>query len=127
MREAVLDHQPCDVGLVGQLWTRRLVGDLIAKLYRVRLIETGVGKYLKRWGLSFQRPGKSPGPKWLPRSRTLCTLRQGRNWRYGSAGRPVSHDADLYKERNTVERLINKLKAWRGDSIRALARGGAPS
>jgi transposase len=33
----------------------------------------------------------------------------------GSAGdRPVSHDAALYKERNTVERLINKLKAWRG-------------
>lgn len=29
-------------------------------------------------------------------------------------GRPVSHDAALYKERNTVERLINKLKAWRG-------------
>lgn len=29
-------------------------------------------------------------------------------------GRPVSHDADLHKERNTVERLINKLKAWRG-------------
>ncbi|PBC98697.1 DDE family transposase [Streptomyces sp. Ag82_O1-15] len=28
-------------------------------------------------------------------------------------GRPVRHDADLYKERNTVERLINKLKAWR--------------
>lgn len=24
-------------------------------------------------------------------------------------GRPVGHDADLYKERNTVERLINKL------------------
>ena len=29
-------------------------------------------------------------------------------------GRPVGHDAHLYKERNTVERLINKLKAWRG-------------
>ncbi|MFE9442361.1 hypothetical protein ACFYO2_25925 [Streptomyces sp. NPDC006602] len=26
----------------------------------------------------------------------------------------VDHDAELYKERNTVERLINKLKAWRG-------------
>ncbi|MBB3733999.1 transposase [Nonomuraea dietziae] len=37
----------------------------------------------------------------------------------GSAGgRPVSHDADLYKERNTVERLINKLKAWRGVATR---------
>ncbi len=26
--------------------------------------------------------------------------------------------ADLYKERNTVERLINKLKAWRGIAAR---------
>lgn len=33
-------------------------------------------------------------------------------------GRPVNHDADLYKERNTVERLINKLKAWRGIATR---------
>jgi hypothetical protein len=40
------------------LWTRRLVGELIAKLYRVRLTEPGVGKYLKRWGLSFRWPDK---------------------------------------------------------------------
>lgn len=33
-------------------------------------------------------------------------------------GRHVSHDTDLYKERNTVERLINKLKAWRGIATR---------
>lgn len=33
-------------------------------------------------------------------------------------GRPVTHDAALYKERNTVERLINKLKAWRGIATR---------
>jgi transposase len=33
-------------------------------------------------------------------------------------GRPVSHDAELYKGRNTVERLINKLKAWRGIATR---------
>ena len=33
-------------------------------------------------------------------------------------GRPVGHDADPYKERNTVERLINKLKAWRGIATR---------
>ncbi|WP_457810777.1 IS630 family transposase [Streptomyces microflavus] len=58
VRQAVLDHRPCDVGLSGRLWTRRLVGELIAKLYRVRLTEVGVGKYLKRWGLSFQRPDK---------------------------------------------------------------------
>ncbi len=33
-------------------------------------------------------------------------------------GRSISHDADLSKERNTVERLINKLKAWRRVAIR---------
>jgi transposase len=33
-------------------------------------------------------------------------------------GRPVRHDADLYRERNTVERLINKMKAWRGIATR---------
>ncbi len=41
VRQVVLDHRPCDVGLGGQLWTRRLVGELIAKLYRVRLTEVG--------------------------------------------------------------------------------------
>lgn len=33
-------------------------------------------------------------------------------------GRPVTHDTGLYKDRNTVERLINKLKAWRGIATR---------
>lgn len=37
----------------------------------------------------------------------------------GSRGsRPVSRDVDLYWARNTVERLINKLKAWRGIATR---------
>ncbi|MFH8755947.1 transposase [Streptomyces atroolivaceus] len=36
VRQAVLDHRPSEVGLPGQLWTRRLIGELIAKLYRVR-------------------------------------------------------------------------------------------
>jgi transposase len=58
IRQAVLEHRPCDLGLHGQLWTRGQVGELIAKLYRLRLTEQGVGKYLNRWGLSFQRPDK---------------------------------------------------------------------
>lgn len=33
-------------------------------------------------------------------------------------GRPVSHDTALYKERNTVERCINKIKEWRGLATR---------
>ncbi|WP_420711141.1 MULTISPECIES: IS5 family transposase [unclassified Streptomyces] len=33
-------------------------------------------------------------------------------------GRPVSHDTALYKERNTVERCINRLRNWRGIATR---------
>lgn len=33
-------------------------------------------------------------------------------------GRPVGHDAALYKERNTVERCINRLRNWRGIATR---------
>lgn len=47
----------------------------------------------------------------IPEKRGQSANRQKKGSR---GGRPVSHDVDLYKERNTVERLINKLKAWRG-------------
>jgi transposase len=45
---------------------------------------------------------------------------QATNWKKKGSrgGRPVSHDTGLYNERNTVERLINKLKAWRGIATR---------
>ena len=58
IRQAVLDHRPCDLGLAGQLWTRAGVRDLITKLHQVRLTDQGVGKHLRRWRLSFQRPDK---------------------------------------------------------------------
>jgi transposase len=41
-----------------------------------------------------------------------------RKKRGSAGGRPVSHDADQYKDRNTVERCINKIKAWRGLATR---------
>lgn len=56
MRQAVLDHIPSDLGLSGRLWTRGQIGRLIFKLHGVRFTEPGVGKYLRRWGLTFQRP-----------------------------------------------------------------------
>ncbi|MFD9007637.1 IS630 family transposase [Streptomyces sp. NPDC059552] len=58
VRQAVLDHTPSGLGLSGQLWTRGQIGRPIFKLYGVRFTEPGVGKYLKRWGLTFQRPDK---------------------------------------------------------------------
>ncbi|MCW2874161.1 MAG: transposase [Streptomyces oryziradicis] len=33
-------------------------------------------------------------------------------------GRPITHDTALYRDRNTVERAINKMKDWRGIATR---------
>lgn len=41
-----------------------------------------------------------------------------RKKRGSQGGRPISHDAELYKDRNTVERGINKIKEWRGLATR---------
>lgn len=41
-----------------------------------------------------------------------------RKERGSDGGRPVSHDTEQYKERNTVERCINKIRAWRGLATR---------
>lgn len=40
-------------------------------------------------------------------------LRRGR-----SGGRPPAFDAEAYKQRNAVERCINRLKQWRGLAMR---------
>jgi transposase len=41
-----------------------------------------------------------------------------RKKRGSRGGRPISYDVDLYKQRNTVERCINKIKEWRGLAFR---------
>ncbi|MDP9861054.1 transposase [Streptosporangium brasiliense] len=43
---------------------------------------------------------------------------QHRKNKGGRGGRPVSHDEGLYRDRNTVERCINKIKQWRGPATR---------
>jgi len=43
----------------------------------------------------------------------------GHRRRRGSAGgRPPNFDKDAYRQRNTVERCINRLKQWRGIATR---------
>ncbi|MFJ5932927.1 IS5 family transposase [Streptomyces sp. NPDC093071] len=51
----------------------------------------------------------------IPEKRDQAANRRKKGSR---GGRPVAHEAGLYKERNTVERLINRLKAWRGIATR---------
>lgn len=87
-------------GPVGRPRTRpdAVAGD---KAYSSR----GNRAHLRRRGIKAVIPEK--------RDQAANRKRKGRK-----GGRPVGHDAELYKERNTVERLINKLKAWRGIATR---------
>lgn len=61
--------------------------------------------HLRRRGITVVIPEKS--------DQAAHRKKKGRH-----GGRPLSHDATLYKGRNTVERCINKLKAWRGLATR---------
>ncbi|MFH8688729.1 winged helix-turn-helix domain-containing protein [Streptomyces anulatus] len=84
----MFDHTPCDLGLSGQLWTRGQIGELIFKLYRVRFTEPGVGKYLKRWGLSSNVPTNGPSSRVRKRSAS-GTRRSGRRSGPGRRRRTV--------------------------------------
>ena len=53
---AVTGKNPDQLMLPFVLWTREAVRDLIARRFGVRLALTTVGKYLKRWGFTPQKP-----------------------------------------------------------------------
>ncbi len=49
----------------------------------------------------------------VPNDQKRHRLRRG-SW----GGRPPAFDREIYKQRNTVERCINRLKQWRGIATR---------
>ncbi len=49
----------------------------------------------------------------IPADQRNLRLRRSRQ-----GGRPPAFDRDAYKQRNTVERCINRLKQWRGIATR---------
>jgi transposase len=56
LRYAVCEHTPATFGLDGLVWTRKAVAELIEARHGLRLSLTTVGKYLRSWGLSPQKP-----------------------------------------------------------------------
>ena len=52
----VRDSTPDQLGLPGFLWTREAVAELIAQRYGVWLARTTVGRYLRAWRFSPQKP-----------------------------------------------------------------------
>lgn len=54
----LIDKNPDQLKLKGCLWTRDNVRDLIRRKYGIDMPIRTVGEYLKRWGLTVQRPAK---------------------------------------------------------------------
>jgi len=52
----ITDRCPDQLKLPYALWTREAVRDIIAKRYHIKLSLWTVGRYLKRWGLTPQKP-----------------------------------------------------------------------
>ncbi len=56
--KAVMDHHPEQLKLPFFLWTREAVALLIRRRFGVRLSVWTVGRYLKRWGFTPQKPAR---------------------------------------------------------------------
>lgn len=54
----LVDHNPEQFKIKGCLWTRDSVKELIHQKYGIDMPIRTVGEYLKRWGLTVQRPAK---------------------------------------------------------------------
>ena len=58
IQQLIQGRTPDQLKLVYALWTRQAVSGLIEAVYGVRLTVRNMGKYLKRWGFTPQRPLK---------------------------------------------------------------------
>jgi transposase len=58
IRRAIIDKTPDQLKLAGCLWTRQKISDYINQIYGVCLALNSITYYLKRWGLTCQRPTK---------------------------------------------------------------------
>jgi transposase len=58
IRKLIADQRPEQLKMDFALWTRAAVGELIVHEFKIALSVRGVGKYLKRWGFTPQKPIK---------------------------------------------------------------------
>jgi transposase len=58
IKKLIVDKCPEQLKLKGFLWDRTRVCELVYRLFKVKLTMQAIGKYLKKWGFSAQRPVK---------------------------------------------------------------------
>lgn len=56
LKRAVVGKYPDQLALPGLVWTRPQVGDLVSRWFSIVLSRVTIGKYLRSWGLSPQKP-----------------------------------------------------------------------
>lgn len=58
IRAVIINKVPEQLKLAGFLWTRAKICDYIKRVYRKSIVPQVISRYLKRWGLTCQRPTK---------------------------------------------------------------------
>ena len=58
IRETVMTRRPEELGIPGSLWTLKKVCAYVRKRYRKKISDGSVSDYMRRWGLTCQRPIK---------------------------------------------------------------------
>lgn len=58
IRRTVVEKVPEDYGIPGRLWTLGRTREYIQKQFHKRIHERTLSDYMKRWGMSCQRPAK---------------------------------------------------------------------
>lgn len=58
IRGIIIETHPEDHGMAGYLWTRNKVCELVRQKYKKGMTPQSVSNYMKRWGLTCQRPAK---------------------------------------------------------------------
>jgi len=58
IREVIVEKTPEDFGIPGKLWTLGRTRQYIQKQYHKEVSERRLSDYMKRWGMSCQRPAK---------------------------------------------------------------------
>lgn len=58
IRKAIEEKEPEDFGITGKLWTLGRTRQYIQKQFHKIVNERTLSDYMKRWGMSCQRPAK---------------------------------------------------------------------
>ena len=58
IRQIIVNRKPVEFGLPGSLWTLQKVCEYVRKKYRKKMSDRCACDYMRRWGLSCQRPVK---------------------------------------------------------------------